>query len=293
VPRTPGCWLVAAQDDAAERIAEHQEELRQLGWKVFHCERPVVETLRDKFALQELAAKLGLMRHMPAFYRLPGDAMYPCILKPARGTFGKDTRIVSCSEEVIRLTRPDKVYQAERQVEQEAEYTSRYLEQAGHYGWDEEQEEEQEEDDWAERMDRMDEAVRQMVEESEWEEVEPSWVLQELIPGRHEFSTTLLVDSGRILDVAGTRYEYDAEVYVWPRVELVKTEYVGVPEEHLKIMEPMLEGFSGICNFNYKLREDGSIAILEVNPRVGGDLVFDVPRSKARAMLEKLDAMFA
>ena len=44
------------------------------------------------------------------------------------------------------------------------------------------------------------------------------WVLQEFMPGRHEYSTSLLVHSGKIIEAVRTKYEYDAEEYVWPRV---------------------------------------------------------------------------
>jgi len=47
-------------------------------------------------------------------------------------------------------------------------------------------------------------------------------------------------------------------------------------------------GFTGICNFNYKLRPNGQMCIFQVNPRV----VFDEPKPRVRAMFEKLDAMF-
>mmetsp|Transcript_43534 Transcript_43534/g.134541 ORF Transcript_43534/g.134541 Transcript_43534/m.134541 type:complete len:103 (+) Transcript_43534:366-674(+) len=98
---------------------------------------------------------------------------------------------------------------------------------------------------------------------------------------------------GEVLDLVGTRYEYDKEEYVWPHdVQEVSTVCCSVPVEHLAIMRTLLQGFSGICNVNYKLRPSGNMCIFEVNPRVGGDLAFDVPRPRARALLEKLDALF-
>ena len=46
---------------------------------------------------------------------------------------------------------------------------------------------------------------------------------------------------------------------------------------------------SKVCNFNYKVRPDGEVALFEVNTRVGGDLAVDVPRWRARVFFEKLD----
>ena len=93
------------------------------------------------------------------------------------------------------------------------------------------------------------------------------WILQELIVGEFEFSTTLLVLEGKILDWAGMKYCYSMEAYVWPHVRLVDQELCSVPLKHREIFERFLVGFSGICNFNFKLREDQSLCIFEVNPR--------------------------
>jgi len=52
-----------------------------------------------------------------------------------------------------------------------------------------------------------------------------------------------------------SRYEYDRAEYVWPGVVELRRDSTGVvAPELLSIMEAFLVGFSGICNFNYKLR---------------------------------------
>ena len=65
------------------------------------------------------------------------------------------------------------------------------------------------------------------------------------------------------------------------------------PESHLQTMRLFVRDFSGICNFNYKVRpaHAGRLAIFEINARVGGDLAVDVPRGRAAALLEQLDRM--
>ena len=54
-----------------------------------------------------------------------------------------------------------------------------------------------------------------------------------------------------------------------------------VPAEHLATMKAFLAEFSGICNFNYKLRPEGGMCIFEVNARIGADLACDATRSRA------------
>jgi len=278
------CWLLPAQDEAAEDVAHHQAELRHAGWKVLSCDPEVIAVLRSKDGLYDHAAGLGLSAHLPERYPTPASASYPCIVKPARGTWGKNTHVVYSSEEVLRLIRPGKAFEVERQAEQQLEYRTQYLEQAGH--------QQDPEEAWAERNEEVERALREWIAEAEDEELGSDWVLQELAQGKFEYSTSLLVHEGEILDAACSRYEFSSEVYVWPALEYSHSEYVSVPEEHLAIMRAMLVGFSGICNFNYKLRPCGRMCIFEVNPRVGGDLVFDVPKKRVRALFEKLDAMF-
>jgi len=278
------CWLLPSQDEVAEDIAEHALDLQRAGWKVVSSAPGVVSTLRSKALLHDFAEALGLQSLLPARYTLPASAMYPCILKPARGTWGKNTLIVYSSDEVLRTVRPGKIYEVEHQAEQQVEYRVQYLEQAGRQPDPKET--------WAERMEAADTAVRNWIEEAEWEDVGSDWVMQELVPGIHEYSTSLLVDNGRILDYACSRYEFSSEIYVWPKQDYSHSDYLSVPQSHLEFMSEFLVGFTGICNFNYKLRPNGQMCIFEVNPRVGGDLVFDVPKPRVRAMFEKLDAMF-
>lgn len=123
----------------------------------------------------------------------------------------------------------------------------------------------------------------------------PRWLLQEIAIGRNEYATSLLVNNGEILDAVTTSYEYDAEVYVWPDVEELQHKrhsHSNVPAEHLATMKSFLTDFSGICNFNYKVRQsDGGMCIFEVNARVGADLACDVPRRRAAKLFAKLDEL--
>eukprot|EP00439_Symbiodinium_sp_Y106_P051717 s3560_g6.t3 len=113
-------------------------------------------------------------------------------------------------------------------------------------------------------------------------DVGTDWVLQEMIQGHYEYSTSLLVWHGNVLDAITMKYHYDGTLYVWPRVREISKEMCDTPAEHLAIMTKFLTGYSGICNFNYKRRPDGRPCIFEVNPRIGVDLAGDAPKPRAR-----------
>jgi carbamoylphosphate synthase large subunit len=123
---------------------------------------------------------------------------------------------------------------------------------------------------------------------------EERWVLQELIPGQYEYSASMLVNQGKILATTCVRYTYDKETYIWPNVKELARTVCDLPAEHLEIMRRILVGYSGFCNFNYKVRPDGRLCLFEANARVGGDLACDVPVLRpdlGRAMFEKLEAI--
>jgi hypothetical protein len=125
------------------------------------------------------------------------------------------------------------------------------------------------------------------------------WLLQELCAGRIEKATSLLVKDGTIHDAICTDYEYDCDesgVYVWPNVQELqerRRSHEDIPPSHLDTMERLCTGFTGICNFNYKVRPDGTMCIFEVNARIGADLACDVPRKRAATFFAKLDVIGA
>lgn len=133
-------------------------------------------------------------------------------------------------------------------------------------------------------------------EEVNWytNESRKDWLLQEHIWGCMEYSTSLLVKDGEILDAICMEYEYSEYEYIWPNVrENGKRVRHHIPSDERRVMSALLKGFSGICNFNFKLdvKKDSRMVILECNTRVGGDLVFDAPKDRARKLFEKLDRL--
>ena len=84
--------------------------------------------------------------------------------------------------------------------------------------------------------------------------------------GPVEYSCSLVVRAGAILDVARTRYTYCGDAFVWPRVEErkdLRRVDSELPSEHRCVAEALVTGYSGICNLNYKVRPDGRICIFE------------------------------
>jgi len=118
--------------------------------------------------------------------------------------------------------------------------------------------------------------------------------LQELVLGREEISTSLLVKDGVIVDCICTTYEYEREAYIWPRVREVRAKRRHtneLPEHHADTMRVLLGPFSGICNFNYKVDgASGQMRLFEINCRAGADLACDVPTAMLRQFFAKLDA---
>ncbi|CAE6936344.1 unnamed protein product [Symbiodinium sp. CCMP2456] len=228
-PSCSGCWLLPTSDEAAVAVAQQQDALRNMGWRIVTSEVEVLRDLGNKVRLQDFAKAYGLSGYLPRRFDSPASASYPCILKQAFGEFGKECRIVHSPEEA---------------------------QQVAPHG------------------------------------LGTRWVMQELIRGRFEVSTTVLVDSGQILDEISSCYEYDSDTYVWPRCRRVSKHLHSVPEEHMLVFQEFLRQYRGICNFNYKVRESGQLSIFELNTRIGGDLAVDAPRDRARALLEKLDEHF-
>lgn len=252
---SPKTWLLPCSDAAGVAIARHRDELRRLGWRVLACEPQLVATLGDKVSLRERVCELGLEQHLPLSYASLETATYPCILKAARGEYGKTVHIVESAGQARKLLRSH----------------------AAGFG------------------------------------AGSRYVLQELVRGHVEHSLSLLVEEGRILQALHTRYDYEEEAYVWPRArERRRDSAASPPPSHMKVLEQLIVGYSGFCNFNYKTRghaesaltsagggkaeeEEGGgdpvtvLAIFEMNTRVGGDLVNDVPKPAARAFFDGLE----
>ena len=82
-----------------------------------------------------------------------------------------------------------------------------------------------------------------------------------------------------------TVYHYADDAYVYPRV----SEHVSdrrteetLPDNEHGVLSSLVQNYTGPCNFNYKVRPNGSLAIFECNIRVGSDIK-DAPADMANA----------
>lgn len=220
-------WLLPCSDKLSLRIAKLRGKLKSCGWKIITSPVHIIQSLGNKAQLPVYAAKIGCADFLPKHFT-PDMAVYPCVLKPSKGEFGKDSYICNSRDDVYKHA-PD--------------FSN------------------------------------------------GKWVLQELVPGNVEFSVSLLVFHGSIIDMVGMRYTYDRPVYIWPNVVELHRELCDVPARHTNIMARFLQEYDGILNFNYKQRPDGRICIFEVNTRIGADLGCDAPRERARQLFQLLDML--
>lgn len=230
-------WLLPCSDAAGVSIARHRHELRRLGWRVLACEPQLVSVLGDKCSLYDHTVDIGLQGHLPQSYTSLDAAVYPCILKAAKGEYGKTVHMVESAGQARKLLRS-------------------HLAGFG---------------------------------------AGSRYVLQELVVGHVEHSLSLLVEDGAVLRAIHTCYEYEEAAYVWPRVhERARHSTDSPPASHMAVIRQLVAGYSGFCNVNYKTRSADPdapvrLAIFEVNARVGGDLVNDVPKPAARAFFDGLE----
>ena len=99
------------------------------------------------------------------------------------------------------------------------------------------------------------------------------YIIQEAIVASREYSTQFIVDDGKIVFQCGYYDDYANEIFIWPRDKRVaRSKYLLDPKgDEFKIFEQFFEGYTGLINCNYKIR-DGQLKILEFNPRLSGDI---------------------
>ena len=95
----PNAWLLPCSDKLALRIAKLRERLLKAGWKIISSSVNVIESLGNKANLPGYARKLHMTDFLPCHFT-PESAVYPCVLKPSKGEYGKDSYVCKSREEV-------------------------------------------------------------------------------------------------------------------------------------------------------------------------------------------------
>jgi hypothetical protein len=109
---------------------------------------------------------------------------------------------------------------------------------------------------------------------------QPPWlghptVLQAMVEGDGEIVTHCVCKNGRILWHTSFGYTLPPGEIIrsWNNVQSI--EPVPTTSRTLRQLQRFLTplGYSGPCNFDYKLTRDGTVMVMEINPRLGGSLM--------------------
>ena len=254
----PGTWLLPCSDMAGVAISQHRDELRTLGWRVLACDPGLVSRLGDKCRLHDFMVELELEKHLPKRYASPEAATYPCILKAAKGEYGKTVHIVDSIGQVRRLLRSFKAGFGEG---------ARYL---------------------------LQELVRGPIEHSVSLLVEDGRILRAMHT-RYEYDRAAFVWP-RVREVGRSSSDTPPLPHMAVLQRLVAG-YSGFINVNYKC-RGLPDGSSSDASCSDASCSDAScsdgasecvLVIFETNTRVGGDLVNDVPKPAARAFFEALE----
>jgi len=101
------------------------------------------------------------------------------------------------------------------------------------------------------------------------------FVLQSFVPGGPEYVAHCVARNGRVLWHCAYAYEVDRDVSIRTPGNTSAVHPVALAPRHLAQIESLLSplSYSGPCNIDYKLSDEGDIVVFEINPRLGGSLM--------------------
>lgn len=113
-----------------------------------------------------------------------------------------------------------------------------------------------------------------LLHETPW--VGHPYLLQEVIEGTADYVTHAVCRSGEILWHRSYRYELNACDPIQRPGNFGKTSRIDAKAEVLQVVSSLLEpiGYDGPLAVDYRFTTDGTLKILEVNPRFGGSLMW-------------------
>ena len=129
---------------------------------------------------------------------------------------------------------------------------------------------------------RAGQGVALVTSQREFEEklASPPWtgeqvLLQEVVPARRDYVTYVVCVDGRIVWHCTYGYALAGRRDIRGPVGNMAFKRLRTRPSDLGDFEALLQplAFSGPANIDYRLRPDGSLAIIEINPRLGGSLM--------------------
>jgi len=101
------------------------------------------------------------------------------------------------------------------------------------------------------------------------------YTLQALVPGSTEHATYCVCKDGAILWHCTFLTEVAHADTIKSEDSVLRRWKIATPEPIVRQIETVLAplAYSGPCNLDYKLGDDGKIRVFEVNPRLGGSLM--------------------
>ncbi len=99
----------------------------------------------------------------------------------------------------------------------------------------------------------------------------PDYFIQQMIPGRREYATHMLMSNGRLQAALGVEYEFDKPYPIKGQDKPVAVRLQRDPflDDWVRLLAR--HRYEGLCCVNYKILE-GQPLLLELNPRFGGSL---------------------
>jgi len=104
--------------------------------------------------------------------------------------------------------------------------------------------------------------------------IKKNYIIQEPIYGLCEYTTDILAKNGKIYMHTTLKYCYKNQIYIMGS-NLISTGHLeDISEQVYNVFATIIRkvNYSGFCNIDYKLTDDGTPKIFEINPRCGGSL---------------------
>ena len=116
-------------------------------------------------------------------------------------------------------------------------------------------------------------------------------VVQEYLPNRDEFCAFIVANKGRIVYCSVIQSTFSDSVHIKKAVsaeDVANNRIVLLDPKHIDILEMFLLpcSYTGVCNIDFLIHKD-VVKVLEINPRLGGSLMYP----KYRQIL--VDTLFA